>query len=57
MSIRRRVGDAATVHEKNVEAAIGRVPQWQGRKARYSSLVGGLMNQNWVVEIEGDERT
>jgi thiamine kinase-like enzyme len=56
MSMKRRVGDGATVHEKNVEAAIGRVPQWRGHAALYSSLVGGLMNQNWVVEIEGHER-
>ena len=56
MSIQRRVGEGVTVHEKAIEAAIGRVPQWRGRAARYASLVGGLMNQNWVVEIEGDPR-
>ncbi len=44
MSVKRRVGEGGTVHEKNVEAAIGRVPQWRGRTALYSSLVGGLMN-------------
>lgn len=56
MSIQRRVGEGTTVHERNVEAAIARVPQWRGRTALYGSLVGGLMNQNWLVDIEGDPR-
>jgi thiamine kinase-like enzyme len=56
MSLKRRVGEARSPHEKNVEAAIARVPQWRGRTAQYVSLVGGLMNQNWLVEIEGETR-
>lgn len=56
MSIWRRIGEGATAHEKNVEAAIARVPQWRGRAATYASLVGGLMNQNWLVEIAGETR-
>ena len=56
MSVRRRLGEGTAVQEKNAEAAIGRVPQWRGRMARYSPLVGGLMNQNWLVEIDGDPR-
>ena len=56
MNVKRRPGEGATVHEKNIEAAIGRVPQWRGRNASYASLVGGLMNQNWLVEVEGDTR-
>jgi thiamine kinase-like enzyme len=56
MTIRRRVGEGATVHERDVEDAIARVPQWRGRDAAYTPLVGGLMNQNWLVEISGDLR-
>ena len=56
MTVRRKVGEATTVHERNVESAIGRVPQWRGREAAYAPLVGGLMNQNWLVEIAGDPR-
>lgn len=44
MTVRRKLGEAATVHERNVESAIGRVPEWRGRAAAYTPLVGGLMN-------------
>lgn len=56
MSVKRGIGEGTTAYEKNVETAIARVPQWRGRGALYSALVGGLMNQNWLVEIEGDAR-
>ena len=56
MSVKRKVGEARNTHEANVEAAIARVAQWRGRAAQYASLVGGLMNQNWLVEIEGETR-
>lgn len=54
MSVKRRVGEGTTVHEHAIEAAIGRVPQWQGQSIQYAALVGGLTNQNWVVEVAGD---
>ena len=56
MTVRRKLGEGATVHERNVEDAIARVAQWRGREAAYTPLVGGLMNQNWLVEISGDQR-
>lgn len=56
MTVRRKVGEGTTVHERNVEAAIARVPEWRGKQAAYTALVGGLMNQNWLVEISGDGR-
>ncbi len=57
MSFRKPLGQAANDHERTLEQVIGRVPQWQGRDIRYGALVGGLMNQNWVVEVDGDSRT
>jgi len=56
MTVRRQVGEATTVHERNLEAAIARVPQWRGKQGTYAPLVGGLSNQNWLVEISGDGR-
>ncbi|MER8462126.1 choline/ethanolamine kinase family protein [Mesorhizobium sp. M1396] len=56
MSVRKPLGQAANDHERTLEQVIGRVPQWQGRDIRYGALVGGLMNQNWVVEVAGDSR-
>jgi thiamine kinase-like enzyme len=56
MTVRRKVGEGTTVHERNVEAAIARVPQWRGKEGTYAPLVGGLSNQNWLVEMSGDGR-
>lgn len=56
MTVRRKVGEGTTVHERNVEAAIARVPQWRGKEGAYAPLLGGLSNQNWLVEISGDGR-
>jgi len=57
MSLSRNLGEATTGPERTLEEAVGRVPQWRGRPVRYSALVGGLMNENWVVEVEGDRRS
>ncbi|MFZ1428978.1 MAG: choline kinase family protein [Geminicoccaceae bacterium] len=54
MSEERRQGQAQTDAERAIEAAIARVPLWQGREASYLPLVGGLMNSNWRVTIDGD---
>jgi thiamine kinase-like enzyme len=56
MTVQRRLGEAATVHERDLEAAVRRVPQWAGRAVSYAALVGGLMNQNWIVEVAGEAR-
>ena len=54
--IERSLGEAETADEQAIEAAIARVPAWQGRPARYARLVGGISNSNWRVEVEGDPR-
>lgn len=56
MSVQRRPGEGTTAHERDVEAAIARVPAWRGRALSYAPLVGGLTNQNWLVEVEGAAR-
>jgi thiamine kinase-like enzyme len=56
MTVRRKLGEATSVHERNLEDAVERVPQWRGKDVTYASLVGGLMNQNWLVEVAGDAR-
>src|SRR5713226_6737300 len=56
MSIKRRAGEATTVHELDLEKAVGRVPQWRDSGFRYAALVGGLTNQNWIVEVDGEPR-
>lgn len=56
MIIRRKLGEARSQYERDVEAAIRRVPQWRGRDVYYGMLVGGLNNRNWRVQIDGDGR-
>lgn len=56
MSVKKTIGEAATPQEVALEAALARIPEWRGRNARYGALVGGLMNQNWLVEVEGHGR-
>ena len=56
MSVTRRLGEATDHAERRLEAAVVRVPDWRGRGIRYTALVGGLSNQNWLVEVEGDQR-
>ena len=54
--IERSLGEAETADERAIEAAIERVPAWQGKGARYARIVGGISNSNWRVTIEGDQR-
>ena len=56
MSVKKHLGEAASEPEHKLEQAVARVASWQGCEIRYASLVGGLMNQNWVVEVDGDTR-
>ena len=37
MSVMRRIGEGTTAHERNLEQAVGRVPQWRGRAIRYAA--------------------
>ncbi|WP_035484701.1 phosphotransferase [Geminicoccus roseus] len=52
----RRLGEARTQDEAAIEAAIRRVPDWQGREATYKMLVGGINNRNWLVAVDGHPR-
>jgi thiamine kinase-like enzyme len=56
MPVTKRLGEAASEPEHTLEQAVARVAPWQGRQIRYASLVGGLMNQNWVIDVAGDTR-
>ncbi|MEM9050347.1 MAG: phosphotransferase [Pseudomonadota bacterium] len=49
----RRLGEAETLEEQAVEAAIASIPGWAGRPARYQRLFGGISNANWRVTLDG----
>ena len=50
------LGQAATEAEHAFEAALRKVPRWQGRPTRYRPVLGGISNVNWRVEIEGSSQ-
>lgn len=52
----KTLGQGETAVEKSLEASIASVPQWRGKKATYAPIVGGLMNGNFRVTIEGEQR-
>lgn len=54
--IERSLGEAETTEQQAVEAAIARVPAWQGKNAHYARIVGGISNSNWRVAVEGDQQ-
>ena len=39
---------------ERVEAAAGRVALWRGRKPEISPLSGGLTNENYLVQVDGE---
>jgi thiamine kinase-like enzyme len=56
MTVSRKLGEAKTPDELDVETSLSAVPQWQGKEISYAMLVGGLMNKNWRITVEGDLR-
>ncbi len=48
-------GEAATEAEREVEAAILRVPAWRDGAPRYSPVGGGISNSNWRVRVPDGE--
>jgi thiamine kinase-like enzyme len=53
----KRLGEATTDAERDLEAAIIRVPPWQGRLLRYRAVSGGISNANWRVWVDDDPAT
>lgn len=60
----KRLGEAGDAAERAAEAAIARVPAWQGRAVAYELAVApvaspmqrGVDSFGWLVEIDGAER-
>ncbi len=57
MLIKRKIGEATTQYEHDVESAVARIKSWNGLNISYSMMVGGISNQNWRIEVHGDSRT
>jgi thiamine kinase-like enzyme len=48
----RLLGEAASEAERDLEAAIGRIPEWSGQQLRYRPVSGGISNANWRVWVD-----
>jgi len=48
----KRIGDAATEAEHELEATLARIPGWRERNPRYRAIGGGITNSNYRVAID-----
>ena len=53
----RRMGQASTQGERDLEAILARVPAWQGQALRYAPVHGGISNVNWRIWVGDGERS
>jgi len=53
----RRIGEADTEAERQVESALAEVKIWHGKDIRYTPIHGGFSNSNWRVRIHGEDNT
>ncbi len=51
----KQCGQAATEAEREAEAAILRVPAWQGASPLYGPVGGGISNSNWRISVGGTD--
>ena len=45
----KKLGKATTDAERDLEAAISRIPEWSAHRLRYGPVTGGISNANWRV--------
>jgi thiamine kinase-like enzyme len=50
----KRIGEAASEAEREIEVVLAAVSPWQGRELRYGPVHGGISNSNWKVRIDGE---
>ena len=53
----RRVGQASTQGERDLEAILARVSPWQDQALRYAPVHGGISNVNWRIWVGDSERS
>jgi thiamine kinase-like enzyme len=49
----KRLGQATTAGEHQIEAALKAIPAWRSLTVGYAPVGGGISNANWRVEVEG----
>lgn len=51
--MRRNLGEGTTAAEHDLEAAVRRIADWEGRAISYEPVPGGISNPNWRVFVAG----
>lgn len=51
-----QLGSARSEAEREIEAVIAKVADWNGRQIAYAPVTGGISNANWRVAVDGFER-
>lgn len=52
--VERRLGEAVSEAEREIEAVLHAVGAWSGREIRYTPVHGGISNSNWRVYVTGE---
>lgn len=55
--IRKKLGEAVTEAERNVETAAIAVPGWTSQGMMYEPVPGGISNSNWRIFLSDQPRT
>lgn len=50
----KRIGDAATEAEREIEAILVEIEPWREKDLAYVPVHGGISNSNWRVRIDGE---
>ena len=53
--VTKRIGEASTPGEHEIEAVLRAITAWQGRNPRYAPVHGGISNSNWRVHLDGED--
>jgi thiamine kinase-like enzyme len=55
--MQRRIGEADSPAERQLEKMLSSVPAWHGREIYYRPIFGGFSNSNWHVRVVGEQKT
>lgn len=50
----KRMGEAVSAAELEIEAVVARVPRWRSQTITYGPVHGGISNSNWRIFVDGE---
>lgn len=55
--VTKRLGEAETAAEREIETAVAQVAAWKGDDLRYAPVHGGISNSNWRIWVGDSSRS